>query len=216
MSKGSAVSLSKTIWSSLKCKKIISKFTDYTLLNTAKERIYHECVNAQLQEACVTNPPPIKEGVRTNMSKFWRFHKSAKHNIDNCFHLKDLIEKLVKKGKPVRFTKDVSSSKDRKKYKSSPQKPSRPSESPKRKRSPNRDDTYPWRLIISWSEKKSTPKKKRTLRRESTHLYTPLWVDFQSQKYSPKEPIKSRMTKMLSIHSSEDTTLEKTSSGHRI
>jgi len=39
---------------------------------------------------------------------------------------------------------------------------------------------------------------------------------FKYHYSSPKEPIKSRMTKMLSIHSSEDTTLEKTSSGHQI
>lgn len=77
------------------------------------------------------------------MSKFCRFLKSAKHNNDDCFDLKDAIEELVKKVKHVRFTKDDNSSKDKKKYKSSPQKSSRPNESPKRKRSPNRDDTYP-------------------------------------------------------------------------
>ena len=48
------------------------------------------------------------------MSKFCRFLKSAKHNTD-CFHLKDAIEEVIKKGKLVRFTKDENSSKDKKK-----------------------------------------------------------------------------------------------------
>lgn len=137
-----------------KSKKIITKFTKYFPLNTTRERIYHECANAGFREAHVTNRPPSKERVWPNMSKVCRFLKSVKRNTGDCFHMKDVIEELVKKGKLVRFTKDGSSSKDIKKYKSAPQKSSRPNESPKRKRSPNRGDTYPWISIevVEWKE----------------------------------------------------------------
>ncbi|MCI24674.1 hypothetical protein A2U01_0045860, partial [Trifolium medium] len=77
--------------------------TEYTPLNTSREKILHECINAEFDHADIRFPREIKESSRTDKTKYCRFHRSHKHEIQECIQLKDAIEDLIKQGKLNRF-----------------------------------------------------------------------------------------------------------------
>lgn len=45
----------------------------------------------------------MKESSRIEKSKFFHLHKSYDNNIDECVHLKDIIEELIKKERLTKY-----------------------------------------------------------------------------------------------------------------
>ncbi|MCI17485.1 hypothetical protein A2U01_0038633, partial [Trifolium medium] len=74
-------------------------YIGYTPLNTSRETILQECTNAEFAEAGICPPREIKENPRTYTTKFCRFHRSARHDTEDCTQLKDAIEDLIRIGK---------------------------------------------------------------------------------------------------------------------
>ncbi|MCI02903.1 hypothetical protein A2U01_0023937, partial [Trifolium medium] len=74
-------------------------YPEYTPLNTSREKILHDCLNAEFADAGIRPPREIRENSRTDKSKFCRYHKSVGHDTEDCIQLKDAIEELIKMGK---------------------------------------------------------------------------------------------------------------------
>ena len=59
------------------------------------------------KEGEVRWPKPIRtDPEKRNKDLYYRFHKDTRHKTDDCQHLKDEIEFLIRKGKLSRYTKD--------------------------------------------------------------------------------------------------------------
>ncbi|MCH81529.1 hypothetical protein A2U01_0002318 [Trifolium medium] len=81
-------------------------YPEYIPLNTTREKILQKCINAEFADAGIRPPREIKENPRTDRSKYCRFHRSARHETEDCVQLKDTIEDLIKRGKLNRYTKE--------------------------------------------------------------------------------------------------------------
>ncbi|XP_058725951.1 uncharacterized protein LOC131597261 [Vicia villosa] len=96
------------------------KFREYTPLNASRERILNECANAEFQTGKVRFPKTMPARPNLDKSKYCRFHKGHGHNTEDCIHLKDAIEILIrevhlkqyaKKQEAARETKPVTEEK---------------------------------------------------------------------------------------------------------
>ncbi|MCH81550.1 hypothetical protein A2U01_0002340 [Trifolium medium] len=114
-------------------------YTEYTPLNTSREKILQDCLNTEYADAGIRPPRETRENSRTDTSKFCRYHKSAGHDTEDCIQLKDAIEDLIKLGKLSRYTKEDNHRGYEKRKYDPPRRNPRRSESPKRKRSPKRE-----------------------------------------------------------------------------
>ncbi|XP_058726740.1 uncharacterized protein LOC131598126 [Vicia villosa] len=74
------------------------KFREYTPLNASRECILNECANAEFQTGKVCFPKTMPAQPNVDKSKFCRFHKGHGHNTEDCIHLKDAIEILIREG----------------------------------------------------------------------------------------------------------------------
>ena len=71
-------------------------FDNYTPLNTSLENVYLQTCNT-MQYKKPAPKPSMERQVQTG--KFCRFHESYGHNTNECRHLQDLIEKLIRERK---------------------------------------------------------------------------------------------------------------------
>ncbi|XP_058765481.1 uncharacterized protein LOC131638974 [Vicia villosa] len=74
------------------------RYTNYTPLNKARDTILNECVSNEFKKAGICPPRPTAAKPRTDKSKFCRYHKSHGHTTEDCIHLKDAIEGLIREG----------------------------------------------------------------------------------------------------------------------
>ena len=82
------------------------RFHDYTPLTVSREKILTECANSEFKQANVRFPKQLPTRSNTDKTKYCRFHKSHGHNTDDCIHLKDAIEILIRDGHLKQFTKN--------------------------------------------------------------------------------------------------------------
>jgi hypothetical protein len=85
-----------------------SLFSVYTPLNASREHILTECYNSEFKEAGIKFPkqPPVKPG--QDKTKWCRYHRAYGHVTEECIHLKDAIEALIRQGHLRRFLRDES------------------------------------------------------------------------------------------------------------
>ncbi|XP_058767845.1 uncharacterized protein LOC131641557 [Vicia villosa] len=81
------------------------RFNDYTPLIASRERILAECKSTELKNSKVRPPKPNPTRPRTEKSKYCKYHKIHGHLTDECIHLKDAIETLIKEGRLSKYTK---------------------------------------------------------------------------------------------------------------
>ncbi|XP_058760032.1 uncharacterized protein LOC131633330 [Vicia villosa] len=81
------------------------RFNDYTPLIASRERILAECKSTEFKNSNVRPPKPNTTRLGTDMSKYCKYHKSHGHLTDECIHLKDAIETLIKEGRLSKYTK---------------------------------------------------------------------------------------------------------------
>ena len=86
--------------SSEKPTKYEPQFTNYTTLSTSRAEIYL----ASQEEVPYKKPPPIRREMRKrDMNKYCRFHEDYGHDTNECNHLKDEIEFLLRSGKLKKY-----------------------------------------------------------------------------------------------------------------
>ncbi|XP_058766513.1 uncharacterized protein LOC131640126 [Vicia villosa] len=81
------------------------RFNDYTPLKVSREKILAECINAEFRNSNIRPPKPNPSRPGTDKSKYCKYHKSHGHLTDECIHLKDAIETLIKEGHLSKYTK---------------------------------------------------------------------------------------------------------------
>ncbi|XP_058741468.1 uncharacterized protein LOC131613634 [Vicia villosa] len=81
------------------------KLREYTPLNASRERILNECANAEFQTGKVRFPKSMPARPNMDKSKFRRLHKGHGHNTEDCIHLKDAIEILIREGHLKKYAK---------------------------------------------------------------------------------------------------------------
>ncbi|XP_058726232.1 uncharacterized protein LOC131597555 [Vicia villosa] len=81
------------------------RFSDYTPLNASREKILAECKNNDFKNSNVRPPKSNPTRPGTDKSKYCKYHKSHGHLTDECIHLKDSIETLIKEGRLSKYTK---------------------------------------------------------------------------------------------------------------
>ncbi|XP_058745895.1 uncharacterized protein LOC131618745 [Vicia villosa] len=90
------------------------KFQEYTPLNASRERILNKCANAEFQTGKVRFPKSMPARPNVDKSKFCRFHKGHEHNTEDCIHLKDAIEILIREGHLKKYAKKQEATKEAK------------------------------------------------------------------------------------------------------
>ncbi|XP_058732729.1 uncharacterized protein LOC131604300 [Vicia villosa] len=83
-------------WDPKDYKSPSGKFREYTSLNASRERILNECANAEFQTGKIRFFKTMPARTNVDKSKFCRFHKGHGHNTEDCIHLKDAIEILIR------------------------------------------------------------------------------------------------------------------------
>ncbi|XP_058782841.1 uncharacterized protein LOC131657461 [Vicia villosa] len=95
-------------------KASVGKFREYTPLNASRERILNERANAEFQMGKVRFPKSMPTRPNMDNSKFFRFHKGHGHNTEDCIHLKDAIEILIREGHLKQYAKKQEATKEAK------------------------------------------------------------------------------------------------------
>ncbi|XP_058762717.1 uncharacterized protein LOC131636086 [Vicia villosa] len=90
------------------------KFREYTPLNASRERILNKCANAEFQTSKVRFPKSMPGRPNMDKSKFCRFHKGHGHNTEDCIHLKDAIEILIREGHLKQYAKKQEAAREAK------------------------------------------------------------------------------------------------------
>ncbi|XP_058759628.1 uncharacterized protein LOC131632930 [Vicia villosa] len=90
------------------------KFREYTPLNASRERILNECANAEFQTGKVRFPKTMPARPNVDKSKHCRFHKGHGHNTEDCIHLKDAIEILIREGHLKQYPKKQEAAREAK------------------------------------------------------------------------------------------------------
>ncbi|XP_058775571.1 uncharacterized protein LOC131649834 [Vicia villosa] len=81
------------------------RFNEYTPLIVSRERILSECKSTEFKNSNDKAPRPNPTRPGTEKSKYCKYHKSHGHLTDECVHLKDAIETLIKEGRLSKYTK---------------------------------------------------------------------------------------------------------------
>ncbi|XP_058759563.1 uncharacterized protein LOC131632862 [Vicia villosa] len=81
------------------------RFNDYTPLNASREKILAECKSTKFKNSCIRPPKSNPARTGTDKSKYCKYHKSHGHLTEECIHLKDAIETLIKEGRLSKYTK---------------------------------------------------------------------------------------------------------------
>ncbi|XP_058783996.1 uncharacterized protein LOC131658752 [Vicia villosa] len=90
------------------------KFREYTPLNASSERILNECAIAEFQTGKVRFPKSMPARPNVDKSKFCRFHKGHGYNNEDCIHLKDAIEILIREGHLKQYAKKQEAAREAK------------------------------------------------------------------------------------------------------
>ncbi|XP_058784380.1 uncharacterized protein LOC131659170 [Vicia villosa] len=75
------------------------RFNDYTPLNASREKILAECKSTDFKNSSIRQPKSNPARPGTDKSKYYKYHKSHGHLTEECIHLKDAIETLIKEGR---------------------------------------------------------------------------------------------------------------------
>ncbi|XP_058730435.1 uncharacterized protein LOC131602338 [Vicia villosa] len=81
------------------------RFTEYTPLTAPRESIWTECKSIEFKDGGVCVPKPGAPRPGADKSKWCKYHKSYGHLTEDCVHLKDAIETLIKEGRLSKYTK---------------------------------------------------------------------------------------------------------------
>ncbi|XP_058733649.1 uncharacterized protein LOC131605292 [Vicia villosa] len=81
------------------------RFNDYTPLNASREKILAECKSTDFKNSNISPPKSNPARPGTDISKYCKYHKSHGHLTEECIHLKDAIETLIKEGRLSKYTK---------------------------------------------------------------------------------------------------------------
>ncbi|XP_058757460.1 uncharacterized protein LOC131630724 [Vicia villosa] len=81
------------------------RFNDYTPLNASREKILAECKSTDFKNSSIRPPKSNPTRPGTDKSKYCKYHKSHGHLTEECIHLKDAIETLIKEGRLSKYTK---------------------------------------------------------------------------------------------------------------
>ncbi|XP_058745927.1 uncharacterized protein LOC131618783 [Vicia villosa] len=81
------------------------RFNDYTPLNASREKILAECKSTDFKNSSIRPPKSNPARPGTDKSKYCKYHKSHGHLTEECIHLKDAIETLIKEGRLSKYTK---------------------------------------------------------------------------------------------------------------
>ncbi|XP_058763967.1 uncharacterized protein LOC131637394 [Vicia villosa] len=81
------------------------RFNDYTPLNASREKILAECKSTEFKNSNIRPPKSNPTRPGTDKSKYCKYHKSHGHLTEECIHLKDAIETLIKEGHLSKYTK---------------------------------------------------------------------------------------------------------------
>lgn len=71
----------------------------------SRERILTKCANTEFQIGKVRFPKSMHARPKVDRSKYCRFHKGHRHNTEECIHLKDTIEILIREGHLKQYAK---------------------------------------------------------------------------------------------------------------
>ncbi|KAK2416133.1 hypothetical protein QL285_038556 [Trifolium repens] len=85
-----------------------SLFTIYTPLNASREHILLECFDTDFKEGNIKFPKPGVAKPGQDKIKWCRYHKAHGHVTEECIHLKDAIETLIRQGRLGRFKAEES------------------------------------------------------------------------------------------------------------
>ncbi|XP_061360143.1 uncharacterized protein LOC133304173 [Gastrolobium bilobum] len=73
------------------------KYDDYTPLNMSRSRIWKEVAQTEMRN--VERPRPLKAKSGLDRNKYCAFHDQNGHITDDCWDLRDAIEKHIREGK---------------------------------------------------------------------------------------------------------------------
>ncbi|KAK2397422.1 hypothetical protein QL285_058998 [Trifolium repens] len=85
-----------------------SLFTVYTPFNASREHILIECYDTEFKEGNIKFPKPGMAKPGQDKSKWCRYHRAHGHVTEECIHLKDAIETLIRQGRLGRFKREES------------------------------------------------------------------------------------------------------------
>ncbi|XP_058783212.1 uncharacterized protein LOC131657878 [Vicia villosa] len=77
----------------------------YTPLNASRERKLAECKSIEFKDSGVRFPEPGATRPGIDKSKWCKYHKSYGHLTEDCVHLKDAIETMIKEGHISKYAK---------------------------------------------------------------------------------------------------------------
>jgi hypothetical protein len=66
-----------------------------------------ECYNSEFKEANIKFPKQVPAKPGQDKTKWCRYHRAHGHVTEECIHLKDAIEILIRQGKLGRFKREV-------------------------------------------------------------------------------------------------------------
>ncbi|XP_061360953.1 uncharacterized protein LOC133304889 [Gastrolobium bilobum] len=79
----------------------VGRYEKYTPLNASRSQIWREVVMMEMKK--VDRPRPIFDRGGLDKFKYCTFHDGPRHNIDQCWDLRDDVEKLVREGKLYQY-----------------------------------------------------------------------------------------------------------------
>ncbi|KAK2437304.1 hypothetical protein QL285_022212 [Trifolium repens] len=85
-----------------------SLFTVYHPLNASREHILLECFDTEFKEGNIKFPKPGVAKPGQDKTKWCRYHRAHGHITEECIHLKDAIETLIRQGSLGRFKAEES------------------------------------------------------------------------------------------------------------
>ncbi|XP_058776185.1 uncharacterized protein LOC131650496 [Vicia villosa] len=81
------------------------RFSNYPPLNASREKILAECKSTDFKKSNIRPPKSNQTRSGADKSKYCKYHKSHGHLTEDCIHLKDAIETLIKEGRLSKYTK---------------------------------------------------------------------------------------------------------------
>ncbi|KAI9079354.1 hypothetical protein K1719_038653 [Acacia pycnantha] len=73
------------------------KYDRYTPLNVSRSQVWREVASTEMKK--IDRPRPVRIQANTDQTRFCSFHDSQGHSTDQCYELRDAIEKFVREGK---------------------------------------------------------------------------------------------------------------------
>lgn len=78
----------------------------------SREKFYQDCENNEFLKVGIQPPYLVRETPHMEKSKDVCFHKRHNHNIDDCVHLKDDIERIINRGHLSEYVKGMKDIKE--------------------------------------------------------------------------------------------------------